>query len=241
MSGHSKWSSIKRQKGVTDAKRGTLFTKLGNAITLAARGSGGDSDMNFKLRLTIERAKQANMPKDNIERAIKRGTGEGSEERIEEVVYEGFGPDGVAILIESLTDNKNRTTPAIRGILSKRNGRLGENGSVSWMFERKGVILVQPPQGSQKEEAELELIDLGAEDIKEEPEGFSIYTAPENLETVKKTLEEKNYSVEYASVDPVAKNVLSDSDISNPEKISSLLEELENNEEVTNVYSNYES
>ncbi len=143
MSGHSKWSSIKRQKGVTDAKRGTLFTKLGNAITLAARGSGGDSDMNFKLRLTIERAKQANMPKDNIERAIKRGTGEGSEERIEEVVYEGFGPDGVAILIESLTDNKNRTTPAIRGILSKRNGRLGENGSVSWMFERKGLLNIK--------------------------------------------------------------------------------------------------
>ncbi|MBT4936471.1 YebC/PmpR family DNA-binding transcriptional regulator [Candidatus Peregrinibacteria bacterium] len=241
MSGHSKWSSIKRQKGVTDAKRGTLFTKLGNAVTLAAREGGGDPDMNFKLRLTIEKAKQANMPKDNIDRAIKRGTGEGSDARIEEVVYEGFGPDGVAILIESLTDNKNRTTPVIRGILGKKNGRLGENGSVSWMFERRGVILVQPPQNTQKDEVELELIDIGAEDIKEEPEGFTIYTTPENLEEVKKALEEKNYSVEYASIDPVAKNLLSGSDIKNPEVISTLLEDLENNEEVTNVYSNYES
>ncbi|MBU0613302.1 YebC/PmpR family DNA-binding transcriptional regulator [Patescibacteria group bacterium] len=241
MSGHSKWSSIKRQKGVTDAKRGTLFTKLANAITLAAREGGSDPNANFKLRLTIEKAKQANMPKDNIERAAKRGTGEGSEKRIEEVIYEGFGPDGVAILIESLTDNKNRTTPVIRGILGKKNGRLGENGSVSWMFERKGVILVLPPEGSNKEEIELELIDLGAEDIKKEPEGFTIYTTPEKLEEIKEALDGKNYSVEYASIDLVAKTILGESDISDPEKISDLLEELENNEEVTNVYSNYES
>ncbi|MFA6272506.1 MAG: YebC/PmpR family DNA-binding transcriptional regulator [Patescibacteria group bacterium] len=240
MSGHSKWSTIKRAKGVTDAKKGTIFTKIANTISLAAREGGGDPDTNFKLRLTIDKAKQANMPKENIERAIKRGTGEGSEGKIDEVVYEGFGPDGVAILIESFTDNKNRTAPVIRAILSKKNGRLAENGSVSWMFERKGVLLVTAPENSQKEAVELELIDLGAEDIKEESDGFTIYTTPESLESINKSLIEKGYTVEYASVDPVAKTILTKSDVSDPEKITGLLEELENNDEVTNIYSNYE-
>jgi YebC/PmpR family DNA-binding regulatory protein len=240
MSGHSKWSTIKRQKGVADAKRGNVFTKIANTISVAAREGGGDPDMNFKLRLTIEKAKQANMPKENIERAIKRGTGEGSEGRLEEVVYEGFGPDGVAILIESFTDNKNRTAPVIRAILSKKNGRLAENGSVSWMFERKGVLLVIPPENSEKEAVELDLIDLGAEDIKEEFEGFTVYTTPETLEKINESLINKGYKVEYASVDPVAKTILAKSDVSDPEKIVSLLEELENNDEVTNIYSNYD-
>ncbi|MFA6392104.1 MAG: YebC/PmpR family DNA-binding transcriptional regulator [Patescibacteria group bacterium] len=240
MSGHSKWSTIKRSKGVTDAKKGTIFTKIANTISLAAREGGGDPDTNFKLRLTIDKAKQANMPKENIERAIKRGTGEGSEGKIDEVVYEGFGPDGVAILIESFTDNKNRTAPVIRAILSKKNGRLAENGSVSWMFDRKGVLLVTAPENSQKESVELELIDLGVEDIKEEAEGFTIYTTPENLESTNKSLIEKGYTVEYASVDPVAKTILTKSDVSDPEKITGLLDELENNDEVTNIYSNYE-
>ncbi|MFA6525145.1 MAG: YebC/PmpR family DNA-binding transcriptional regulator [Patescibacteria group bacterium] len=240
MSGHSKWSTIKRAKGVTDAKKGTIFTKIANTISLAAREGGGDPDTNFKLRLTIDKAKQANMPKENIERAIKRGTGEGSEGKIEEVVYEGFGPDGVAIMIESFTDNKNRTAPVIRAILSKKNGRLAENGSVSWMFERKGVLLVTAPENSQKEAVELELIDLGVEDIKEEADGFTIYTTPEKLEGINKSLIEKGYTVEYASVDPVANTILTKSDVSDPEKITSLLDELENNDEVTNIYSNYE-
>lgn len=163
MSGHSKWSQIKRQKGVADVKRGNLFTKLCNNITIAARLGGGSQETNFRLRLAVDKAKAASVPRDNIERAIKRGTGELGGAQIEEIVYEGYGPGGVAILVETLTDNKNRTAPLIRNIFSKHGGNMGGPGSVAWMFAPKGVIRLEIASlKSSKEDVELAAIDAGA-------------------------------------------------------------------------------
>lgn len=242
MSGHSKWAQIKRQKGVADAKRGTLFTKLGNAISVAARDGEGNPESNFKLRLAIEKARQSNMPKENIERAIKRGTGELPGTKIKEIVYEAFGPEGIALLIEAVTDNKNRTTAAVRNILSKHKGNLGETGSVNWMFNRKGVIYLKALASKEEQESlELELIDQGAEDFKEDEEALVIYTQPENLEKVKRALEQKNILLEHAALEFVPKNTVKSSDLKNPKKINNLIEELEDSEEINNFYSNYES
>lgn len=240
MSGHSKWAQIKRQKGVADAKKGTLFTKLANTITLAAREAGGNTETNFKLRLAMEKAKQSNMPKDNMERAVKRGTGEIEGVRIEEITYEAFGPEGVALLIETVTDNKNRTTAEIRNMLTKHGGRLGESNSVNWMFQRKGVIYLKKPESQEKREAlELELIDQGAEDIKDEDEVLVVYTAPNELRSIKDLIESKKIAVEDASVGFVAENELDLASIKDSEKIQKLFEELENSEEVNGFYSNY--
>lgn len=240
MSGHSKWAQIKRQKGVADAKKGTLFTKLANTITIAARESGGNPETNLKLRLAIDKARQANMPKENMERAIKRGIGEIEGVKIEEMTYEAFGPEGVALLIEAVTDNKNRTTSEIRNILTKHDGRLGDSNSVNWMFERKGVIyLKRPSLNEEKDTLELALIDQGAEDIKEEKEVLVVYAPPNNLEKLKMLIEEKNIIIEDAAVEFVAKNDLDSANIKNPEKIKKLFEELEKSEEVSNFYSNY--
>ena len=241
MSGHSKWAQIKRQKGVADAKKGTLFTKLANTITIAAREGGGNPEINFKLRLALEKARQANMPKENMERAIKRGTGELGGVQIEEITYEAFGPEGITLLIETVTDNKNRTASEIRKIVTKHGGRLGEANSVNWMFERKGVIYFKKPSLAEEKEAlELELIDQGAEDFKEEGEVFIVYSLPADLEKIKIIIEGKNIPVEHATAEFIAKNPLDHSQIKNPEKIQKFLEELENSEEVNNFYSNYE-
>lgn len=235
MSGHSKWSKIKRQKGTADQKRGNLFTKLGNNITVAARSGGGDPDMNFKLRLAIEKAKAANMPNDNMERAIKKGTGELSGEQLQEMVFEGYGPSGVALIMEAVASNRNRVTSAIRNILTKYGGKLGENGSVNWMFKRKGVIGVST--GGDKESIELKAIDAGANDISEEPEGIVIYTNPEELEQVKTKLEKNNIKTDYAEIRMVASNKvhLPDKDKNNFIKLQT---ELEESEEINNFYTN---
>jgi len=188
MSGHSKWSTIKRQKGAADAKRGALFTRLGNQITVAAREGGGDPEMNFKLKLAIDMAKAGNLPKENMERAIKRGTGELAGEKIEEIIYEGFGPDGVAIMLQALTDNRNRTSSAVKHLFSKFGGNLGGPKAVSWMFIKRGVL--RTPQVDQA--LELALIDAGVEDILRDDEGVTILTQPNDLQKTKTDLENQN-------------------------------------------------
>src|SRR3989344_3388801 len=201
MSGHSKWAQIHRQKGAVDAKRGALFTKLGKNISIAAKLGGGDPAANFRLRLAIDQAKTANMPKDNIERAIKRGTGEIAGGTIESIAYEGFGPEGSTLIIECLTDSRNRTASNIKHYLAKYGGSLGAPGSVGWQFEQKGVIRVKAvPDG-----LELAVIDAGADDIVSEGGGTTIYTAPAALRGVKELLENSGIAVEYAEVAHVPK------------------------------------
>ena len=187
MSGHSKWATIKRAKAATDAKRGAVFTKLSNIITVAAREKGGDIETNFGLRMAIEKAKQANMPKDNIEKSIKRGTGELEGGQIEELIYEGFGPEKSQFIIKSLTDNKNRSAASIRHLFTKYGGSLG---SVLWNFEQRGVVRVTAPN-LKISELEMDLIENGAQDIIEEDEGIIIYTNTEDLQKLKKYLDEK--------------------------------------------------
>ena len=235
MSGHSKWAQIHRQKGVADTKRGAVFTKLGNAITAAAKSGGGDPDANFKLRLAIDQAKASNLPKDNIERAIKRGTGELGGGTIETVVYEGFGPAGTAIIIEGLTDNRNRTSSSIKHLLSKYGGSLGGPNSVSWLFIQKGVLRVKEIS----DELELDLIDAGALDIVREDDGATIYTVPNDLKKIKDFLELQKISVDYAEVEQVAKEkkALNDEEAQNLQK---LFGELDNDEDVSNYYTNAE-
>lgn len=239
MSGHSKWSQIKRQKGVADVKRGNLFTKLCNNITIAARLGGGSQETNFRLRLAVDKAKAASVPKDNIERAIKRGTGELGGAQIEEVVYEGYGPGGVAVLIETLTDNKNRTAPLIRNIFSKHNGNMGSIGSVAWMFAPKGVIRLETASlKSSKDEVELAAIDAGAEDVKESDNDLTIICESGSLENLKKSLEQRGEAVEYAEVEKIASTLTKIEDPAIREKLDALYAELDASDEVNEYYTN---
>jgi YebC/PmpR family DNA-binding regulatory protein len=235
MSGHSKWATIKRAKAITDAKKGKAFTKVAKNITVAVRtGGGADPAFNFQLRMAIDKAKEVAMPKDNIERAIKRGTGEGKE-AIESVVYEGYGPASSAIIVEAITDNKNRTLQAVRQIFQKHNGRMGEQGSVAWMFESKGQILIEKQKGT--DELPLELIDQGVEDVKESPEGLEIYTLPLDLEKIKKFIEDKG--IKIASSEVIMKpNQGLDVSESDNEKIQGLISALEDDDDVVNVHTN---
>ncbi len=233
MSGHSKWSTIKRAKAATDAKRGAIFTKLGNLITVAVREKGGDPAANFALRMAIEKARQANMPKDNIERAIKRGTGELGGERIEELYYEGLGPANSQFIIKSLTDNKNRSAASIRHIFTKNNGSFG---SVGWNFIQKGVIRITN-QNSINDNLELELIDEGVQDIIKEKEGITLYTKTGDLQMVEKYLEEQNIKTESVEIEFVAKEKQPVGP-EDAEKIEKFIEELENCEDVADYYTN---
>jgi YebC/PmpR family DNA-binding regulatory protein len=235
MSGHSKWATTKRQKGAADAKRGAIFTKLAKAITVAAKLGGGDAETNFRLRLAMDKAKSANMPKDNIERAVKRGTGELTGGIIESVSYEGFGPGGSAFIIEALTDNRNRTSAAVKHILTKYGGSLGSPNSVMRLFDQKGIIRIKQIDDN----LELELIDAGCQDIVREDEGVTIYTVPADLKKIKDFLENKKIEVEYAEIELVAKEkkqVSTDED----EKIQKLMADLEDDEDVNNYYTNAE-
>ncbi len=236
MSGHSKWATTKRKKAVIDAKRGKIFTKLIKEITIAAKGGGGDVAGNPRLRLAVDNAKAANMPQDNIERAIKKATGELEGVVFHEFVYEGYGPGGIAILVEVATDNKNRTVAEVRHLFSKAGGNLGETGSVAWMFERKGIITL-PTQGKTEEDI-LELVmDDGAEDLETEEEFFEVVTPVEAFENVRKKLVESGLEVENASLQWIAKNsVKIEGETS--EKVVNLIEALEDNDDVQNVYSN---
>lgn len=233
MSGHSKWATIKRAKAATDAKRGAVFTKLSNIITVAAREKGGDIETNFGLRMAIEKAKQANMPKDNIEKSIKRGTGELEGGQIEELIYEGFGPEKSQFIIKSLTDNKNRSAASIRHLFTKYGGSLG---SVLWNFEQRGVVRVTAPN-LKISELEMDLIENGAQDIIEEDEGIIIYTNTEDLQKLKKYLDEKNIETESADIEYIAKEEQNTEDDTR-EKIEKFINELEENEDVSEYYTN---
>lgn len=236
MSGHSKWATIKRKKGALDAKRGKLFTKLIKELTIAAREGGGDPSGNPRLRLAVDNAKAANMPADNIERAIKKATGELEGTTISELTYEGYGPGGIAVLVEVATDNKNRTVAEVRHIFSKQGGNMGESGSVAWMFEKKGIITL-PKQGKTEEEIMELVLNAGAEDMRIEDEYFEIQTDVESFEPVRKALAEKNLVMENASLQWIAKNTVNVSG-ENAEKMMKLIEGLEDCDDVQNVYSN---
>ncbi len=236
MSGHSKWATIKRKKATIDAKRGKLFTKLIKEITIATRQGGGDIDGNPRLRLAVDNAKAANMPMDNIERAIKKATGELEGVNYLELNYEGYGPGGVAIYIESLTDNKNRSVAEIRHLLSKYGGSLGESGSVAWMFDRKGVITV-PMQNKSEDDIMEIIIDAGADDLQTEDDFFEITSNVESFETVRKALIENDIKIENASLQWIAKNTVKVTG-ETAEKLMKLIDSLEDNDDVQNVYTN---
>ncbi len=236
MSGHSKWSTIKRKKAAIDSKRGKIFTKLIKEITIAARQGGGDPGANPRLRLAVDNAKGANMPMDNIERAIKKATGELEGTTYHELTYEGYGPAGVAVMLESVTDNKNRIVAEVRHLFSKYGGNLAENGAVAWMFDRKGVITL--PKKDMEEDDLMEIaIDAGADDLVTEEDFFEVQTDMESFENVRKALIEKEIEIENASLQWVAKNTVEVAG-ENVEKVMKLIDMLEDNDDVQNVYTN---
>lgn len=235
MSGHSKWETIKRQKGANDAKRGAVFTKLGNAIAIAARG-GGDPDMNFALRLTVDKAKAANMPMYNIQRAIDRGSGKLGGEQIQEVMYEGYGPGGAAILVECATDNINRTYPEVRLAFSKHGGNIGEKGSVAYQFDRKGVIRIN----GKGEDLLLEVLEAGAEDAAEDGEETVVYTDPKELAKVRDTLNKGGIEIKEAELTYVPNNTVVIEDESTAGKLMRLMEALEDLDDVTTTHTNFD-
>ena len=239
MAGHSKWAQIKRQKAANDAKRGQLYTKLGREITVSARDGGGDPEMNFRLRLVIQRAKDANMPADTIERAVKRGSGELDDDiRLEDIFYEGYGPGGAALFIEALTDNRNRTVAELRNVLARGGGNLGESGSVAWMFDTRGQIIIELSNGD-PDEAMLESIELGAEDVQEEDGTLVVLTLLEQLESVRRGMEELGYTVESAELTRVPKT-MSGPDSDKATQSMQLIERVEDLDDVQKVYTNLE-
>jgi len=236
MSGHSKWSSIKHQKGVADARRGQLFTKLTREIIVAAREGGSNPETNFRLRLTVQKARDNNMPQDNIERAIKRGSGEIEGAILVELVLEGYGPSGTAILVQALTDNRNRTLQDVRNIFSRNGGNLGESGCVGWLFDLKGLIRIDT-NDLDAEELALQTIDAGAEDVNIENANMEIYTRPEELETVRRALEQKNIPVASAELSTMPKTTIELEEKAALQTLK-LLDKLEELDEVQNVSSN---
>jgi YebC/PmpR family DNA-binding regulatory protein len=239
MSGHSKWSTIKRKKGAADAKRGALFGKLSRAITVAAREGGGDPDMNSALHLAVQKAKEANMPNDNIQRAIDKGTGAGADAAtIERITYEGYAPGGVAVLIEVLTDNRNRAASDVRYVFSKNGGKLGTSGSVSYLFERKGVILV--PRNEVDEDELIELVlEAGAEDVEPMESDYRVVTAPEDFATVRESLKVAGIAFENAEITMQPQNSV-DLDAATARQTLRLIDALEENDDVQEVYANFD-
>jgi YebC/PmpR family DNA-binding regulatory protein len=237
MSGHSKWAQIKRQKGANDAKRGQMFTKLAREITVAARQGGGDPETNFRLRLATQRARSMNMPQENITRAIARATGgaDGAAQ-LEEVTYEGYGPGGVAIFVEALTDNRNRTVAEVRNVLTRNGGSLGENGSVAWIFEPRGIVLVNLDTND-ADEVTLQAIDAGATDVNLADKTLEIYANLENLEDVRRTMEDAGLEVETAERTFVPKTMVTLDDQKSTQVVR-LIERLEDLDDVQNVSTN---
>ncbi|MHB8809691.1 MAG: YebC/PmpR family DNA-binding transcriptional regulator [Desulfobulbaceae bacterium] len=239
MSGHSKWSTIKRKKGAIDAKRGKIFTKLIKEITVAARMGGGDIDANPRLRTAVLAAKTENMPKDNIERAIKKGTGGLEGVSYEEILYEGYGPGGVAVLVETMTDNKNRTVADVRHFFSKSGGNLGESGCVGWMFDKKGVITVD--KGAITEEQLMEqALEAGAQDVVEEDTTFQVITAPEDLNMVAEGLSKASVAYQEAAISMVPKNTVEVTEEKTARSLLKLLENLEDHDDVQKVHANFD-
>ena len=238
MSGHSKWSSIKRQKGVNDAQRGQIFTKLSKEIIIAAKTGGPDPAANFRLRLAVQKAKENNMPSDNIDRAIKRATGGGDDVEIVEITYEGYGPAGTAVIVEVTTDNRNRAVAEVRNAFARSGGSLGESGSVSWNFDSRGVMTIAP-NGKDPDEVALYAIDAGAEDVQVGGDTIEVYTAPADLEKVKKALEDNAVTVESAETARVPKTTVQ-LDEKHAIQTLRLVEKLEALDDVQKVYFNAE-
>jgi YebC/PmpR family DNA-binding regulatory protein len=239
MSGHSKWSSIKHKKGAADAKRGQLFSKLSRAIIVAAREGGPDPEGNATLAAAIQKARDSSMPKDNIERAIARGAGAaGDGEAYEAVTYEGYGPNGVAILVEALTDNRNRTAADVRNVFTKNDGNLGTSGAVAWLFERKGVILVS--RSIDEEELTFAAADAGAEDVSQDGSSYQILSAPEELTAVRERLESAGIPIESADLTMLPKTTIQVAEEGAAKKVLRLMDALEESDDVQDVYANFD-
>ena len=242
MSGHSKWATIKRKKAATDAARGRVFTRLIKEITIAARNGGGNPDGNPRLRLAIQTAKASNMPADNIKRAIQKGTGELPGVAYEEITFEGYGPAGVAILVDVVTDNNNRTVSEMRHVFSRNNGNLGQSGSVAWMFHKKGhIVISRSGQSSPLKEDDLLtiILEAGAEDMQTDDEAFTVITSPHEFDAVKKAIEDKTIKIESAALQMVPQNTVKVTG-KEAEQTLKLMEALEEHEDVQNVYSNFD-
>lgn len=238
MSGHSHWHSIKGAKAIADAKKGKIFSKIARLISIAVKDAGPDPAINAKLRMAMEKAKEMNMPKDNVDRAIKKGSGEGEEGKLEEVSFEAFGPGGTALIIEGITDNKNRALGEVKQILNKNNGKLVNEGAVRWMFDKKGIISLEKEQEAMaKEDLELAAIEAGADDILWRENGLDVYVRPENTENVKKNLEAKGIKISSAILGMVAKEEIAVSE-KEKEACEKLFEALDESDEVQEIYSN---
>jgi YebC/PmpR family DNA-binding regulatory protein len=238
MSGHSKWSSIKRQKGVNDVKRGAIFTKIGREIGMAARAGGGDPDANYKLRLAVDKARAVNMPADTIKRAIDKAVGSGEAEQYEEIIYEGYGPGGVAIHVEAATDNKNRTAAEVRSLFSKAGGQLAGAGAVAWQFETRGIVYITR-DGQDPDDIALAAIDAGADDVDTEGDPLEIVTEPGNLEAVRTALEGTGVTIESAEVAMQPKSTI-EVEVSAVRQNLRLIENLEDLDDVQRVTANFD-
>jgi YebC/PmpR family DNA-binding regulatory protein len=240
LSGHSKWSSIKHKKGAADAKRGQLFSKLSKAIIVAAKNGGGDPTNNLALQNAIEKAKSYSMPRDNIDRAVAKGSGADADaDAFESITYEGYGPEGVAVIVEALTDNKNRTAADVRHLFAKHGGNLGTDGSVSWQFDRRGVVVV-PADGVDEDELFMAAADGGADDIEQDGTVFQITSAPEHFGAVRGAVEAAGFTVESAELMLVAKTTVAVEDESKARQVMRLVDALEENDDVQDVYANFD-
>ena len=238
MSGHSKWASIKHKKAATDSKRGKAFTKIIKMITVAARNGGRDTNANPSLRLAIQKAKDTNMPQDNIERAIKKGTGELPGVTYESVSYEGYGPGGVALFIEALTDNKNRLTAEVRSVFTKRGGNLANSGSVNWLFEKKGFFVINKSAVDEDKLMSI-IVDAGAEDLSPEGETYEVKSQPQDYEKVRKALEDNNIKTESSEITMIPKSTIK-IEGEKAKQVLKLVEHLEDNDDIQNVYANFD-
>jgi YebC/PmpR family DNA-binding regulatory protein len=240
VSGHSKWSTIKHKKGAADARRGKLFSKLARAIIVAAKEGGGDPAANLALQNAIEKARSYSMPKDNIDRAIAKGSGADADaSSFETVIYEGYGPSGVAVIVEALTDNRNRTAGEVRHTFSKNDGNLGTSGAVAWLFERRGVVLV-PADDVDEDELTLAAAEGGADDVTLDGSSFQVLSAPESLASVRQTIEAAGFPIDSAELTLLPKTTVEVADESDAKKILRLVDQLEDNDDVQDVYANFD-
>ncbi len=240
MSGHSKWATIKRKKGAIDAKRGKIFTKIGRELMVAVKEGGPDPVSNSKLRDVIAKAKANNMPNDTIQRSIKKAAGEGNGDNYMNMIYEGYGPSGIAVMVETLSDNKNRTAADLRHYFDKNGGNLGQNGCVSFMFDHKGLIVIEKADGIDEDTLMMDALDAGAEDFNVEDECYEILTAPETLGSTREALEQKGYTFAQAEVNYIPQTT---TELTNPDdvaKMEKLIDMLEENDDVQNVYHNWD-
>ena len=240
MSGHSKWNNIKHKKEKSDAQKAKIFTKMGREIAVAAKSGGADPETNGRLKDAIAKARSFNMPNDNIARVIKKAAGEQNMDNYEDISYEGYGPSGVAVIVETLTDNRNRTAGDLRHYFDKFGGKLGTNGSVSWMFDQKGIIIINKSDDVDEDELTMDALDAGADDFGVEDEFYEISTSPDSFRAVRDALEEKGYTFASASLEMIAQNYITLTDEHDILMMEKLIEHLEDNDDVQNIYHNWE-